>query len=297
MKTEFMPIPESFRGLLRHDDCFLVAFPRSGSRWLRLLLTDLACQALGLDARGIYQTELQPSGTLAPGLQVRSFIPCVYMTPQRPWPETFIRPVFRSHNFSQVAALHDSRIVFSFRQPTSVLISYYYYMRERKNDAVDGIGIDEFCRSRVPNWMSHLEDALAFHQRCPRRCLLLAYGRSQAYSASQLKALATFLDMPHTPARIAAALTNLGETVARLNSCSAKHQRGRDIDPHAHLSPAVARDIERKTGPLYRRALRVAHRQLAQQSGGSGIAHFINACTDQLRLLVRSSHTNKETAS
>lgn len=297
MNTEFMPIPEQMRQLLRPDDYFLVSFPRSGSRWLRLLVTDLANQVIGLDPHGSYQDELCQAELSSGGLTAATFIPCVYQKTQRPAPETSIWPIFRSHNLSQVVALAKSRIVYSFRRPTSALISYYWFLRQQDHAATEHICIDEFCRSRTPDWMTHLEGALELHQRCPERILLLSYGRSQSFSASQVKAMASFLHVPSTPTVITSALTNLRELVSTLNSRGERYQRGRDTDAYTHLSASIARDIERMTRALYKRAVRTANRQLAQYLGGSRLVYFINAFADRLRNAIVLTRTNKESTS
>ncbi len=127
---EFMPMSDVFCASITARDQFLVSFPRSGSRWIQLLLTDLINQLhrhVPTDVysrqtyREIWQQDKMPETVcftrdeVLPSASLSGRTTCerVSLAPT---------PIFRSHNLSQITRRPGLKLAYLFRAPIPAFV-------------------------------------------------------------------------------------------------------------------------------------------------------------------------------
>lgn len=257
--NEFMPLSESIRQRLSLYDRFIVAYPRSGSRWLRLLLADVLNQAHGYDPRALYDNQLACELSQPPPrptcLLMKQVMPCIHYAPETA--PAGLSPVYRSHSLADLITLPRAKVVYTFRQPVAALCSYYFFTKERNDSAAEQT-IDEFCYSRAPEWANHLASALQFRDAYPDRILLLCYSATAPFTAAQLQATSVFLGIPCTNALARRAIANFQDFLGKLNRNNLLCQRGTDRYSSRLLTRETTRMIDVLTRRLFKHAVRQA---------------------------------------
>ncbi len=142
----FMPMPQEFLNAIQKDDRFLVCFPRSGSRWIRLLLIDTINQIRGdnssekLYSQGLQHelgdenaaTYLEVNGVTIDGYNLnRELLGGGINT---------IKPIIKSHNLEQITFLPKHKIVYLFRKPANVIVSYFHDLLEKQTPVAQNLG-------------------------------------------------------------------------------------------------------------------------------------------------------------
>ena len=172
----FMPIPDEVARLLRPDDRFIAAFPRSGSRWLAKLISHALTRSRGLEPYDFWDAtrfDDAPSDDGELRLPDRQFVFDLYVRGVDRWQEAHGTPaIFRIHDLTQILRLPDARIVFVFRSPEDALSSWLTYARSRRSDKRSA---RDFCREYVPHWKSQAQIAHAHAQRHPNRICFCRY--------------------------------------------------------------------------------------------------------------------------
>lgn len=263
-----MPIPEPFLSAIEEGDRFLVSFPRSGNRWMWVLIADLVNQAKGLDPSEMYETQIgfEKGIDSAPRscLPKNRIIPDSYMDPREVYPEILevLQPTFRTHNFNQVFARAHHPIVYLFRKPANVFVSHYHYVQSDNDPAVRNLDVNGFAQSWVPLWRDHITSALEGYRKQPERILLIEYQDRLPFNLQQLALVSSFLGLNCHPRMIRMALRRFRRFHRTLNR---KHKfpypRSHNGDVSAFYNDEVSETIKYFTAELYEEISHMARRQ------------------------------------
>lgn len=148
---------------LQEQDAILLSYPRSGNTWTRLVLAVSVILTIDpplLKKMGVYQACMK----LIPDHYRTGF----YRDLQS---QLRVRPVFKTHDWVERIP---NKIVYLFRRPEDVLVSYFDYAR-KGNYVSDEITIDTFAVGNLPNWKSHIEKALHKFHISPDSFLPISY--------------------------------------------------------------------------------------------------------------------------
>lgn len=254
----FMPLSQDFLDRIKPADRFLLAFPRSGSRWLCYLITDLVNQWQGLDSTWYYRWRTHSKGgegETGPktGLSFAEIVPDVHSPGGQP---TSIleklsgAAVYRSHHLSEVLRRSGGMKLYMVRHPAAAILSYHIVALER-GWLVPGVTVEEFTRWKLDLWVDHVQTMLTYRKLHPSKCLFLTYQDDVPLTTAQLEASAMALDIPFTSEGIRAALARLQEHIEHLNSdAQALGLRGSNEKSLAHLPPALLERIDATVAPL-----------------------------------------------
>lgn len=116
-----MPLPPAFMDRLNNDDWFIVGFPRSGFRWIMMLLADLINQKDGQDPSGAYDVNMARELGLPPpafnGLKFDDVAqdPCRQLGLAWARPALEKRPIYKSHNLSALVSRGNHKLIYLFR--------------------------------------------------------------------------------------------------------------------------------------------------------------------------------------
>lgn len=131
---------------MRHDDVYLVSFPRSGNIWLSFMLANLM----------IKQNNLKREVNI---FNIREFIPDIYVSryiPQKLKFEPFPR-IIKSHEKYNLCY---KRVIWLIRDPRDVMVSYWHFY---KKFYVKQIALSDFIRSKkfgIRAWIKHTKSWL-----------------------------------------------------------------------------------------------------------------------------------------
>lgn len=254
----FMPLSKAFLDVIQPTDRFLLAFPRSGSRWLCYLITDLVNQWQGLDSAWFYRWRIHRKGREAEigpktGLSVVETVPDAHNTD--PEYASILEKlsgvaVYRSHHLAEVLRRSEGVKVYVARHPAAAILSYHIFASEG-GWLAPGVTLEEFTRWKLDLWVDHVQTMLAYRRLHPSKCLFLLYQDEVPLTAAQLEASATALGVPFTSEGIQAALRRLQEHIEHLNSdAQALGLRGSNAKSLAHLPPALLESIDAIAAPL-----------------------------------------------
>lgn len=252
-----MPLSQGFLDGIKPTDRFLLAFPRSGSRWLCCLITDLVNQWQGLDSTWYYRWRTSSKGEAETGpktgLSFSEIVPDVHTPGGQP---TSIleklsgAAAYRSHHITEVLRRSEGVKLYMARHPAAAILSYHIVALER-GWVPPGVSLEEFTTWKLDLWVAHVQTMLAYRRLHPSKCLFLTYQDDVPLTAAQLEASATALEIPFTPEGIQAALARLQEHIEHLNSdAQALGLRGSNAKSLAHLPPALLERIDATAAPL-----------------------------------------------
>lgn len=262
-----MPVPQEFWEISNGAKHFVVSYPRSGSRWFRLLLTDMANCLSGIDPGPLYngqlEYELAIESKAAHVIPVEGFCPNVYEVAHKGYRVPIqgimprLEPIFRSHNLEDVIEKPHARAVYLFRDPIPMLISYLNFAKS------DGFfegrpgELEAFCEAKVDLWARHLEGALTCRTESPDQILIARYGDHTPFEANQLAEIAEFLDFPADASLIREALGRFRVFLGRLNTVgSFEYPRGGNHgEATITLDVAMSSAIKERTEDLLQKAI------------------------------------------
>lgn len=241
------PPPTHFRHVFEEtdrDDVYLVSYPRSGSTWLRCLLTTLL------------------SGhPITPGL-MEAFVPDVYKCHQAGIPKPKIRPlVIKTH--APYLAL-SAKVIYLVRDGREVLSSYYRYAQRIPPPSIyDGFQRlqDFYFRDDLwPSpWHKHVEGWLNGTSAWPRdQYLLVKYEDLFQSTAGVLGSIARFIGIEAAEDELARAVgLNSRESMRSIEKSSGKGSLNfiarRRIDDEVALSEEEAARYEAVAGEALKR--------------------------------------------
>lgn len=140
---------------LHKDDTFIVSYPKSGNTWVKFLIANMLEPTAKISFRNIDQ--------FVPGIPGQRKLANAMQRPR------FIkdhRPMYACH----------SRFIYIYRDGRDVLVSYYYYSKQRATFAGT---FSEFLHSPILQtygyWHEHVSKAVNYAQQHPGRVLLIQY--------------------------------------------------------------------------------------------------------------------------
>lgn len=261
----FMPLNTAFLERIQPQDRFVLAFPRSGSRWLCYALVDLVNQWQGIDLTHYYHLhESVATGTPETipfsGYRFATTIPDVHGTETPPSLLSGLIGVsaYRSHHLTEVLRRSQGRKVYVVRHPAPAIFSYYAFVLAGGWIAPE-VTFEEFLSWKLPLWVDHVETMLSYHRTNPGTTLFLAYQDQGPLTQDQIGAAAAALGIPATEGMISQAWHRMRKFLDFLNALPQKaHTRGTNGAVAAQISPALLGQIEATAGPVLAEALRVA---------------------------------------
>ena len=127
------------------EDVFLVSYPKSGNTWLRFLIAN---------AIKVHYNVEQDVNLF----NILDIIPSIIgdgnLRPEGPFGRTDIPRIIKSHSAYNP---YYYRVILLVRDPRDVMISYYYYLKDRKQ-IDDKLEISEFIRHTkygINRWTEH----------------------------------------------------------------------------------------------------------------------------------------------
>lgn len=173
------------------DDTFLVSYPKSGNTWTRFLIANLVYPEKRPDFSNINELIPDPEALSKRHLALMS------------------RPrVLKSHQFFDPRY---RQIIYVVRDPRDVALSQFHFHRKRRV-IDDDYPVEKFVprflsgeTSEYGSWAENVASWLATRYSQPG-FLLLRYEDMMADTASELAKVASLLNIPATPSRIAHAV-------------------------------------------------------------------------------------------
>jgi len=166
---EFMPLQPWIYDRLRHDDRFLVSFPRSGRNWLSIMIAAAISEANldelrdRSDIRHVLHSVCPPLEGVAESWREKAERDCVN--------ETFLR----THGWKRISPTRNS--IYLFRKPDDALVSYFHYASE--NSLVPpSLKREEFVWGNLTWWILHLKHLVDLVKEQPaeeRKWLIVSY--------------------------------------------------------------------------------------------------------------------------
>ena len=193
------------------DDTYLVSFPRSGSTWLRCMLTTL-----------VHGTEVTPE-------LVAATVPDVHRS-DRIRPRHVDPLVVKSHTpFVDIPA----KVVYLVRDGRDAIMSFHYLQMNRNRVPPGSDPRLLFFREDTwpCPWHGHVTGCLdRLATRAPDRHIVVRYEDLRTDTAATLKRVLSFVDMPADDARIDAAVeANTKEKMQAKEGASA-HLQSRNVE-------------------------------------------------------------------
>jgi hypothetical protein len=171
---------------LRKTDIMVASYPRSGNTWMRLLLSDVILQSMGLAT----ETELPINQDyIVPDIhqgQLDAIDPRIKLG---------FRLIKTHARFSSIPR----KTIYIFRSPADTLCSYFHFHRRYEHLAyATKVGIDTFCRNRLKDWGEHLESFIQAKERGDAEILFVSYEWMHEDPVAVLRLTAEFIDIPVT---------------------------------------------------------------------------------------------------
>lgn len=272
LQQDFMPLPTAFVDGMLPSDRFVLAFPRSGSRWLRLMLEDLNQLARGEEMERYNELALlKETGALLrqagemPAPSALRLIPDAHIhgRDKSLLASRGQTPIFRSHHLAEVLLRCQGRLVYLFREPAPMFFSFFHFARQRAQLPQDH-SLESFCENRLPLWIDHMRTMLQARAEQPGRVLFVDYHDDGPFTPAQLVAVARHLDLPTLPEAAAWAVDRLREYLKRLNAnAETLHARGGN-DARARMPEPLRQWLEELAGPVFEQARAAANADVAQ---------------------------------
>lgn len=158
------------------DDIFVASYPKSGNTWLRFILANMKSKGEEITFQNIDQ-----------------YVPDVYTSKHIINSQTQ-RRMIKTH---QALFDHYPRTVYIYRDYRDVLVSFYHY--ETALQHFNGTPEEFISSGNVAqpfgSWKDHVQQALDFQQKHPKRMLLLQYEAMLEQPLEHLKKIADFCNL------------------------------------------------------------------------------------------------------
>lgn len=255
LQRHFMPLPEAFLQQLEPSDQFILAYPRSGSRWLMRVLAGMVTGPRVHDDEPTLWVQPLPGSKVLAQLQQRKSI-CAdahSWDRQTSVPDLSVRAkVFRSHHLAEVALRCSGPIVYLVREAVPMLFSYYHFARQQKVVTAD-MTLDAFCETHLPMWKDHVSTMLALRATSPDRVLFITYRDPGPFTKAQVESCAAHLSISAEDEEATdRALSRLGEFLTKLNAQpTTLHHRGANEALKEGFPPDLRHWIESQTQEIF----------------------------------------------
>jgi len=267
----YMPIPDRFWEIAPDADRFMVSYPRSSSRWLMMLLADMALCLSDVDPIQIYEQKYElETSTYHSDLNVGAinwFCSDAYKLTykrqlERPSGLNLkLRPIFRSHSLESLERTPNCRVVYLFRPPVPMLLSYIHYAKLNGYLGDNIADLEPFCISRIDEWVTHIEHAISYVKTAGECACMVRYLDEGPYSIEQLRKVVTILDIPANDNLIEQSLTRLSDFLDRLNlSGCFDYSRGSNqnyLESVPGMTSLLAETVRNRTQAVFERACRI----------------------------------------
>jgi hypothetical protein len=199
----------------RHDDFYIVEFPKSGITWLSSILANVALIESGREEVASYTT-------------AQLYVPDIHMTRDvGPVPYT-CPPVrfIKSHARFNKGYIF---LVYLVRHPLDVMKSFYRYNKDVGND--DSCSFDSFCRSKkrgIPAWRNHIRSWLV-GRHVSQRLHLCRYEDLREDAFGEISQISDNFGWNLSPASIRAAvdrssMDNMKQAEQLYRSCNPRYK-------------------------------------------------------------------------
>lgn len=243
-----MVIPAERLRRLRESDQFIVSYPRSGNRWLRMILRDVIVLN-------------RPELTAPPDL--KTLIPDLHHdAPDDSALAQFgvSARILKSHNLRDIAG---RRMVYIFRNAADALVSYYRFRCQNPQWAstVSAMSLEAFCQTMLPGWIDHMKIAISAAETAPKQVHFIAYEALHTEPARVLRRVVDFLGIAVADEVIARAIEANSFVKNRAKVTEGKGpilRKGRIGSAGEELSAEVLKEVEAVARPLYQRASELA---------------------------------------
>lgn len=257
--TEPVSLEENRRSLRRRD-IFLALFPRSGSTWMRLLLSDVFLQTHGYATA----TELP--------IDRRFIIPDIYTHRLRGFRSAIKLPfrLIKTHErYENIIGkrwwhLWRPKVIYLFRHPADALCSFYHFEKRltSKSENAPPASVDEmdqFCRKQITPWRDHVESYMHAKEKRPDRVLFISYESLHEQTVTRLQAALNFLGLGASKEMCAKSVENhLFEKQRQVPDIYKQFfRRGLRGSGQDELSASAFAYIEREGRPTYEKARRM----------------------------------------
>jgi hypothetical protein len=258
---------------------FISSFARSGNTWTRNLLADALLQAQGIKT----DTDLPvPFQEVVPDYYcdlVSRHNPAISMAgilvKTHDSFEVLRNRILPGESQPAAQGFGSCKIVYLFRSPEDVLVSYFHLQRKMRYIQKSQFGIDEFCRAHLPHWMENLssylkaaEEGVGVH--------FVAYEAMLQDPAGALAGVLRWLEIKHTASIVQRAVAHM--EFAKLRARGERDRPGiseyglRRGGPGAaleELQPQTRCDIRETTAQLLKQANKRAARQVSLKETAS----------------------------
>ncbi len=263
------------------SDVVVASFPRSGSTWLRRLLSDVIVTEAGIPADA------------GPVVTENHVIPDI-RRPDLGDTDSRVRLPYRLFKTHDPYSPTPKAVVYLFRKAPDALCSFYHYHRRFKG-LIDKIpfDIDTFCIVHLSSWCDHLRSYLVAADLGPTPIRFVSYEALHAVPMETLMDVCRFLGLTADPAVCRDALSRqdfqaIHQQELRDGGIGTKYfvpffRKGEVGSAAGELSAAVLDYLSHRAEPVYARAERwrargepsvwnePANRPLADPRGGRRI--------------------------
>ncbi|XP_064605706.1 sulfotransferase 1E1-like [Liolophura sinensis] len=170
----------------RPDDVFLCSYPRSGTHWVSDLLVVLISNRLQL------QTALKADAML-------EYVGCDHLD-TKPSPRV-INTHLNYHLLPKDVFQKQCKIVFVYRNPKDVALSYYHFIKERKHYGYNGkfpAFLELFMEGKVPygDWFEYMQEwNSVIEEGRPCQIHIMYYEQLKQHFLREMSRLCSFLDL------------------------------------------------------------------------------------------------------
>jgi len=182
---------------LRPTDILISSFPRSGNRWLRVLIADILLQLNGIVAKININDPISSISLnmITPNMH-QSDLSIMGIDPR-------IKIPYRIIKTHHISAHH--KTIYVFRNPADSLRSYYYF--RLKHNAI-GKDIDTFAIENVDDWVFHVFAHIKNKQNTQQETLFVSYEWLTYNPTEAFSKVLKFLELNPTADQIQSAIDN-----------------------------------------------------------------------------------------
>ncbi len=262
----FMPLEAAALRAITGGDGVVVAYPRSGSRWLMLMLHAIGHAAAGDEerarwvfeeavARNLGRKGRHPLERAMPfriqGWNAHDFNELALVDRERGG-----LVIARSHHDRSIYDAGDLRIIYLFREFHEMIVSYWHFALASGHAKPNEL--EAFCLGRVPSWVSHVEAASRHGRARPRSMVLVRYQGDGVISSRQLQRCLELLGLDCPLPAVAFVRELFRAALERINGSGRfPVRRGGTIGAREFLPEALYRRLDEATRPAFEEACRL----------------------------------------
>ncbi|MGZ0709524.1 sulfotransferase domain-containing protein [Coraliomargarita sp. W4R53] len=239
---------------------FVCCYPRSGSRWLREILSYAYAERLSSLNFQLYSNV---AVTAAPDLASDLYNQVVINAHRyenlvkSESPNIVPTPIYRSHNLSQIQCRQRHKILYLYRSPLAVMRSFYHFHTKWPSGDLKAKrkSLQSWSDRKLHSWIDHLTRAIKIYENSPERICFVKYQDDFPFSAKKIHEMCLFLDIDLPLSSIASASERLKRKFNQMNATlGSAHTRGSNQDQDQYYSAKYIAKINARTDTIYRAA-------------------------------------------